>query len=707
MAKELHAVVLIHGQGEQRPMQFGPEFVEHVLLGDFDPVTASAASNPRVRWKPEEHDGLDDVRRIEVRYDDDRPDLDIFEFYWAPKMAGNRLFHFQRWFFALLRRPRRDLPKRVRWVKPAVITWVWAIFLMLLLYLYLTAGALFPVQIVQVATHGIGDFLQFALDMRLAIFAIPFVLTIAAFLALILRRYGWCLSFCLTAALICSVAPLVSDARDEIHDDTYRLVGDDNPDHPVMAMGVPPPYNIWGAPLDEASEAHPGWLLKNAAALSRFLCREKMLVRTSNDDSSNQSSASNSGVLPENWTDDMNSSNSIDDTNSFSGADNVAEAVWLGATADVNSIDAVSSNASSMGPGAASSNGEAAPDTSEGDEPPQIRKARRDVDVYSTEQLDWTNLNPTAGGQLNDLCLAPIALASPVVFARDADSGQVLATILLAIFSAVSYLIWRVSIRGFLVDIMGDSARYLNNIPENILARHEIRKAGVDMIERLHHTDRYAKIKVFAHSLGSIVAYDVLRQYWGHVAGKGVSLAPEALGKLRTEASNLGDAADPVVALSAWRGAQTAAFTTMSSDWRVSDFVTMGAPLTHGRLLMEGSPEKPHASARFDSQRDVTRGMPACPPVDMAEPREGLRASDMFMVVRWTNLFFKDDIVGGPLVADSDGLLFGLGVEDQQYVANKLKAPGISHNSYWRSRLKPSASGDVPWLKSLRALLWH
>jgi len=50
MGKPRHAIVLVHGQGEQRPKDMGPQFVEHVFMADFDPATASAASNPQVRW---------------------------------------------------------------------------------------------------------------------------------------------------------------------------------------------------------------------------------------------------------------------------------------------------------------------------------------------------------------------------------------------------------------------------------------------------------------------------------------------------------------------------------------------------------------------------------------------------------------------------------------------------------------------------------
>lgn len=634
--KELHAVVLVHGQGEQRPMQFGPEFVEHVLLGDFDPATASTASNPQVRWKPEEIDGLDEVRRIEVRYgkEDDRPDLDLFEFYWAPKMAGNRLSHFQIWFFSLLRRPRKDLPKRVRWMKPVVLAWIWAIFATLLFYLYLTAGALFPVQLVQITSHGWGDFFQFALDKRLAVFIVPLVMTVAAFIMLLRRRYGWCLSFCLSAALLCAAAPIVSDAQTEITDDIDRFDSDNSP-----------PYNIWGALLDENDKAHPGSLLVGAASVSAFLCRGGVVL--------SESEHARREAEREKWE-------------------------------------------------------EAVDNAEEGKEPPPTAAveqmlSRHYIDVYSDDRLGWSSLNHTAGGELNDLCLAPIALASPVVFARDADSGHVLATILLTFMGAIAYLLWRVRIRGFLVHIMGDSARYLNNHPDNIRARHEIRKSGVDMLARLHGAERYSRILVLAHSLGTIVAYDILRQYWGHVSSEGMTIPATRLRELREAAKGLEEGAPD--ALDRWQAAQGAAFDAVGATWKVSDFVTLGSPLAHGRLLLEGSPEKPHPSGKFISQRDVTRAIPACPPTDLDGDRAELESSDMFAVTQWTNLFFHDDIVGGTVAADADGPLFGPGIRDEAYSPKRLAARGLSHNSYWMSRLPPNEAMDVPWLVTLRKLV--
>jgi hypothetical protein len=610
MTKSLYAVVLVHGQGEQRPMRMGAEFVEHVLKADFDPASGPDRAGPRVRWRPEAKSGLDDVRRIEVRHaDDNTPDLDIFEFYWAPMMAGNQLTHFQHWFFNVLRRPTRDLPKRVRIAKPVIIAGIWAALLALMFFVWLTAGALFPVQIIQLISHGPGDLMQFKLDLRLAVFITALTLGGAALASILRRHYGWCLSFCLSAALVCALAPTITSAASEIENDTYAR----------SETGADLKFNIWGAPLVEVGDekqAKPSALLKAAGGLTNWLCAP------------------------------------------------------------------------------------AEPD-GEADTPSLFR-----TDVHTSKELQWADFDATGGIEANDLCAIPIALASPVVFARVADSGQILAVILLSTVGAMLFVLWRVYIRPFLVEVMGDSARYLNNHPENILARHEIRAAGMAMLTALHETKRYEKIAVVAHSLGTVVAYDVLRQYWGQCSDK-ITLPAGIVQKLAKTAKALQEAAPQArdTARDAWRETQAEASTAMNPTWLISDFITMGSPLAHGRLLLEGSPEAPHASARFACQRDVTLAAPACPPVTPFAAGRTLDSADLFAGVRWTNLFFDDDLVGGPVAEDTDGLLFGHGARDEGYKPGKLTVPGISHNSYWLSRLPADQSGQAGWLVSLRRLL--
>jgi len=44
-------------------------------------------------------------------------------------------------------------------------------------------------------------------------------------------------------------------------------------------------------------------------------------------------------------------------------------------------------------------------------------------------------------------------------------------------------------------------------------------------------------------------------------------------------------------------------------------------------------------------------------------------------------------------------------VKDLESKLGKQKAPGVSHNSYWLGRMKPTESGVVPWLEAIRTIL--
>ena len=69
----------------------------------------------------------------------------------------------------------------------------------------------------------------------------------------------------------------------------------------------------------------------------------------------------------------------------------------------------------------------------------------------------------------------------------------------------------------FLQPFLGDAARYFRASPGNVLVRREIRKQAVDTLDTLHNWGTYDRIIVVAHSLGTVVAYDMLRAYFSRV----------------------------------------------------------------------------------------------------------------------------------------------------------------------------------------------
>ena len=82
------AVVVIHGIGEQRPMETLPEFVKAVWGDDAELVHPSRAE---VFSKPELVSGSYELRRITTRQASagTRQRMDFFEFYWAHHMQSH------------------------------------------------------------------------------------------------------------------------------------------------------------------------------------------------------------------------------------------------------------------------------------------------------------------------------------------------------------------------------------------------------------------------------------------------------------------------------------------------------------------------------------------------------------------------------------------------------------------------------------------
>ena len=65
----------------------------------------------------------------------------------------------------------------------------------------------------------------------------------------------------------------------------------------------------------------------------------------------------------------------------------------------------------------------------------------------------------------------------------------------------------------FVVPYFGRVVRYTRATPENIAARKNIRERGLSLLSELHKED-YDRIIVVGHSLGSILAYDLISYFW-------------------------------------------------------------------------------------------------------------------------------------------------------------------------------------------------
>jgi hypothetical protein len=214
------------------------------------------------------------------------------------------------------------------------------------------------------------------------------------------------------------------------------------------------------------------------------------------------------------------------------------------------------------------------------------------------------------------LILSTAALMSTSYWGRFASvSGKALsANHLLAILSSALLL----GISGLILNYVGDAARYLNPSPPNIDMRRRIRAEGVELLRQLHKSEQYDRIVLVGHSLGSVIAYDILRNLWPEsntVHAHLPEMDQKALYKLESDGKAL--AANPTPELAdKFRSEQSTLWKEQrkkGNPWLVTDLITVGCPLAHAELLLARTKEELR-------ERQTEREFPTCPPV----PDEGL-----------------------------------------------------------------------------------
>src|SRR5215813_12849090 len=121
---DMQAVVVIHGMGEQRPMDTIKAFVKAVWETDAV-ITANDLPHPSQVWsKPDVRTGSLELRRITTRESIPSASFrhgvrtDFYELYWADLTAGSTWDQFTGWVRGLLLRPLSRVPPDVRsaWV---------------------------------------------------------------------------------------------------------------------------------------------------------------------------------------------------------------------------------------------------------------------------------------------------------------------------------------------------------------------------------------------------------------------------------------------------------------------------------------------------------------------------------------------------------------------------------------------------------------
>jgi len=280
---------------------------------------------------------------------------------------------------------------------------------------------------------------------------------------------------------------------------------------------------------------------------------------------------------------------------------------------------------------------------------------------------------------------------------------------------------------AFLQPYLGDAARYFRNSPANVAVRREIRKQAVDTLDYLHTSGRYDRIIVVAHSLGCVVAYDMLRAYFSRVCEElppvtelgqaaididAASWQPDKPASPEEKRSLRGKARETIASIADATVNKPLAARTHKS-WLVTDFVTLGNALTHAHFLMCLGKTQEQLEKDF-ARRVMERDFPTCPPKKL--PGDGLLAfynpntkakqfhhGALFGLTRWTNIYFPlsqifwGDAIGGPVAP-----IFGSHVIDVP-VSTRIKGGEdfFTHTAYWDVAREPDGYA-APHVAALR-----
>ena len=299
----------------------------------------------------------------------------------------------------------------------------------------------------------------------------------------------------------------------------------------------------------------------------------------------------------------------------------------------------------------------------------------------------------------------------------------------------------------------GRVVRYTRADPDNIAARAAVRDRGLKLLRALHDGSHYKRIVIVAHSLGTMLAHDLLSYFWtereaARTIREGTAEFT-ALAELEHAAAALAEESAEPARLNEYFVVQRrlrqllanrpvpAATNEPDPRWLISDLVTFGSPLTHAEFLIAADrcdlevrkaarelPQSPPYREFLDlnvlKRAEATKIMPiATPSTDtrlMSYPVVNVAETWMlhhaapFAAVRWTNVFdpavlvFMGDVIGGPL-----GPVFGPAIVDIDLKALRCgrQSPSFTHTKYWSldeaSRIKACREAvnlldrEAPW----------
>ena len=110
---EKQAVVIIHGIGEQRPINTLRSFVEPIA-SYLRNVLGQARASEDIFWeKPDAISGNYETRKMVMRKGRNHPGTHFYEFYWAHHMRDTKLSHIRDWLKRVVFRKPANVSKRL------------------------------------------------------------------------------------------------------------------------------------------------------------------------------------------------------------------------------------------------------------------------------------------------------------------------------------------------------------------------------------------------------------------------------------------------------------------------------------------------------------------------------------------------------------------------------------------------------------------
>lgn len=181
----------------------------------------------------------------------------------------------------------------------------------------------------------------------------------------------------------------------------------------------------------------------------------------------------------------------------------------------------------------------------------------------------------------------------------------------LTAFGAAAWFV----ISRFLIKSFGDVARYVKAKPYNVHVRETIRKEGVKLLEKIMDKKKddkyeYDSVTVVSHSLGTIVAYDILTHAFAERNTRYEPVETIKPEDKRAELEAMVRDKNKPWDLDTFRNLQDEAREELNKNgmrWPLRDFVTLGSPLTHAEFLL--------ARDKKALEKNKTKRLfPACPP---------------------------------------------------------------------------------------------